>query len=68
MPSLCSWKFSRKWAATVIVSAFTFISPVSSSMMAPASEQIAQDFGVTNSAIIALFTSVFVAAYGEYVL
>lgn len=35
-------------------------------MMAPASQQIAGDFGVTDSAIIALFTSVFVAAYGEY--
>ncbi|KAM5544558.1 hypothetical protein V8D89_001456 [Ganoderma adspersum] len=58
-----NWGFSRKWAATVIVSAFTFISPVSSSMMAPASQQIAGDFGVTDSAIIALFTSVFVAAY-----
>ncbi|KAL7279358.1 hypothetical protein ACG7TL_007199 [Trametes sanguinea] len=58
-----NWSKKKKWAATLIVSAFTFISPVSSSMMAPASEQIAGQFGVTNSTVIALLTSVFVAAY-----
>lgn len=58
-----NWSFKKKWAATAIVSAFTFISPVSSSMMAPASDQIAAQFGITNSAIIALLTSVFVLAY-----
>ena len=35
-------------------------------MMAPASDQIAQEFGITSSAVIALLTSVFVAAYGAY--
>ena len=60
----CSWTFKRKWAATAIVSAFTFISPVSSSMIAPASDQLAQDFGITSSVIIALTTSIFVLAYG----
>ncbi|KAJ2998512.1 hypothetical protein NUW54_g7025 [Trametes sanguinea] len=58
-----NWSKKKKWAATLIVSAFTFISPVSSSMMAPASEQIAGQFGITNSTVIALLTSVFVAAY-----
>ncbi|KAI9066085.1 hypothetical protein FKP32DRAFT_417520 [Trametes sanguinea] len=60
-----NWSKKKKWAATLIVSAFTFISPVSSSMMAPASEQIAGQFGITNSTVIALLTSVFVAAYGN---
>ena len=60
-----SWSFKRKWAATAIVSAFTFISPVSSSMVAPASDQLAAQFGITNSAIIALTISVFVLAYGK---
>jgi hypothetical protein len=58
-----SWSFRRKWAATSIVSAFTFISPVSSSMIAPASRQLAGDFGITNDVVIALTTSVFVLAY-----
>jgi len=58
-----NWTFKKKWAATAIVSAFTFISPVSSSMIAPASDQLAQQFGITSTAEIALTTSVFVLAY-----
>ncbi|KAI0947331.1 hypothetical protein AcV7_009784 [Taiwanofungus camphoratus] len=58
-----NWSFKKKWAATAIVSAFTFISPVSSSMIAPASDQLAREFSITNSAVIALVTSVFVLAY-----
>lgn len=59
-----SWSYGRKWAATAIVSAFTFISPVSSVMITPASGQVAQEFGVTNDVVIALMTSIFVLAYG----
>ncbi|KAJ3478756.1 hypothetical protein NLI96_g9543 [Meripilus lineatus] len=58
-----NWTYKQKWAATAIVSAFTFISPVSSSMIAPASDALAKDFGITNSSVIALTTSVFVLAY-----
>ncbi|KAF9261630.1 MFS polyamine transporter [Marasmius fiardii PR-910] len=59
-----NWTFKRKWAATAIVSLFTFISPVSSSMIAPASSRAAQDFGVTNTVLIAMMTSSFILAYG----
>ena len=62
-----SWGFKQKWAATAIVSAFTFISPVSSSMIAPASGQLAEQFGIESSVVIALTTSVFVLAYGRLV-
>ncbi|KAL4244382.1 MFS transporter superfamily protein [Abortiporus biennis] len=58
-----NWSFKKKWAATAIVSAFTFISPVSSSMIAPASNKMAQEFGITNTSVIALTTSVFVLGY-----
>ncbi|TFY50870.1 hypothetical protein EVG20_g11282, partial [Dentipellis fragilis] len=58
-----NWTFRQKWGATAIVSAFTFISPVVSSTMAPASEQIAQDFGVTSTVVIAMMTSIFVLAF-----
>ena len=51
-------------AASASFSAFTFISPVSSSMIAPASDQLAQEFGITNETVIALVTSIFVLAYG----
>jgi hypothetical protein len=60
-----SWSYRRKWAATLVVSSFTFISPVSSSMVAPATQQIAHEFGITSTVIIAMTTSVFVLGYGK---
>ena len=59
-----NWTFKRKWAATFIVSSFTFISPVSSSMVAPALQSIAKEFNITNEVEIALTLSMFVLAYG----
>lgn len=59
-----SWPFGKKWAATAIASAFAFISPISSSMLAPVSSQVASEFGTSNYVLIAMFTSVFVLAYG----
>ncbi|KAI0285974.1 MFS polyamine transporter [Russula aff. rugulosa BPL654] len=58
-----NWSFSKKWHATMIVSAFTFISPVSSSMISPASSQLAERFDIHSSVLIAMITSVFVLAY-----
>ncbi|KAF9066975.1 MFS general substrate transporter [Rhodocollybia butyracea] len=58
-----NWSFGRKWAATAIVSAFTFISPVSSSMVAPATDVIASQFGITSEVLIAMTTSIFILAY-----
>ena len=64
---VCSWSFSKKWQATIIVSAFTFISSVSSSMIAPASRQLAERFDIHSTVILAMTTSVFVLGYGGYV-
>ncbi|KAF9458415.1 MFS polyamine transporter [Collybia nuda] len=58
-----NWPYRQKWAATLVVSSFTFISPISSSMVAPATTQIAREFGVTSTAIIAMMTSVFILGY-----
>ncbi|KAH9950927.1 MFS polyamine transporter [Amylocystis lapponica] len=58
-----NWLSSHKWAIAVTVSAYTFISPVSSSMVAPAAEQVAIEFGITNSTVLALTISIFVLAY-----
>lgn len=38
-----NWTKRRKWMATITVSLFTFISPVSSSMIAPALKNVAAD-------------------------
>ena len=64
LPSSYSWTYKRKWAATAIVSLFTFISPVSSSMIAPASSKVAEEFGITSAVMIAMTTSIFILAYG----
>ncbi|KAJ8082377.1 hypothetical protein PM082_008232 [Marasmius tenuissimus] len=58
-----NWTYKRKWAATAIVSLFTFISPVSSSMIAPASSRVAEEFGITSTVMIAMTTSIFILAY-----
>ena len=58
-----NWSIKRKWAATFVVSGFTFISPVSSSMVAPALKTISQDFGITSTTIANLTLSIFVLAY-----
>ncbi|KAL4257699.1 MFS transporter superfamily protein [Pleurotus pulmonarius] len=60
-PKNCSYK--KKWAATIVVSSFTFINPVSSSMIAPAAEAMSRDFGITSSVVTAHTISVFVLAY-----
>jgi hypothetical protein len=60
-----NWSYRKKWAATLVVSSFTFISPISSSMVAPAASQIAIDFGITSTVLIAMTTSVFVLGFGK---
>lgn len=58
-----NWSNRKKWAATVTVSLFTFISPVSSSMVAPALASIAADFNITDKVLSQLTLSIFVLAY-----
>ncbi|KAJ1563697.1 hypothetical protein HK405_001110, partial [Cladochytrium tenue] len=58
-----NWAARRKWAAAVMVSLFTLISPVSSSMVAPALPDIARDLGVQSEFGLELVLSVFVLAY-----
>ncbi|KZT02454.1 MFS polyamine transporter [Laetiporus sulphureus 93-53] len=58
-----NWSTRTKWAAAATVSAFTFISPISSSMVAPAVFQIGASWGITSSFELSLMVSVFVLAY-----
>ncbi|KAL8806184.1 MAG: hypothetical protein Q9200_005136 [Gallowayella weberi] len=58
-----NWSTRRRWAATIVVSSFTFISPVSSSMVAPALPAIAKEFNITNEVESQMVFSVFVLAY-----
>ncbi|KAI4095096.1 MAG: hypothetical protein LQ339_007359 [Xanthoria mediterranea] len=58
-----NWSTKQRWAATIVVSSFTFISPVSSSMVAPAISAIAKDFNITNEVESQMVLSIFVLAY-----
>ncbi|KAL8659458.1 MAG: hypothetical protein Q9226_000417 [Calogaya cf. arnoldii] len=58
-----NWSTKQRWAATIVVSSFTFISPVSSSMVAPAISTIASEFNITNEVESQMVLSIFVLAY-----
>lgn len=58
-----TWRTKQKWAAVLVVSTFTLISPVSSSMTAPALNSIARDLNITNELEKQLSLSIFVLAY-----
>jgi hypothetical protein len=63
---LYSWSLERKWGTTIIVSAFTFIGSISSSIIAPTSKQLAERFEIHNNVLLAITTSVFILAHGVY--
>lgn len=58
-----NWSMGRKWAATFVVSSFTLISPVSSSMIAPALPAIGAQFHITDQVQLSLTLSIFLLAY-----
>lgn len=58
-----NWSLGLKWAATAIVSSFTFISPVSSSIVAPALTSIAADFHIRSEVESQLVLSIFVLGF-----
>ncbi|KAF8751604.1 Transporter [Rhizoctonia solani] len=59
-----NWTFRHRWAATAVVSLFTFMSPLASSMVAPALPQITRELGLEQGSVLESMTlSVFVLAY-----
>lgn len=58
-----NWSTAKKWAAVVMVSLFTFISPVSSSMVAPALDALAADLHISSTILLQLTMSIFILAY-----
>jgi MFS family permease len=49
---------------TALASAYTFLSPAASSMIAPATPDIAAEFHMTSTVEAVLTVSIFVLAYG----
>ncbi|KJA13017.1 hypothetical protein HYPSUDRAFT_152044, partial [Hypholoma sublateritium FD-334 SS-4] len=58
-----NWSSLKKWTAVSIVSAYTFVSPLASSMMAPGIPQVAVKYGITNPTVIALTLSIFLLSF-----
>jgi len=58
-----NWPTKKKWMATITVSLFTFISPVSSSMIAPAISQLMRDLNVHTQLEGQLALSSFILAF-----
>ncbi|GJE93813.1 MFS polyamine transporter [Phanerochaete sordida] len=58
-----NWELGRKWAVTLVVSGFLFISPVSSAMISPATDQLVSQFHIGSSVVAAMTTSSFLLAY-----
>ncbi|TDL22205.1 MFS general substrate transporter [Rickenella mellea] len=59
-----NWRNSKRWVVTVVVSLFTFISPVASSMIAPSLPQVSRDLHIQPGTVLESMTlSIFVLAY-----
>ncbi|KAK0192500.1 multidrug resistance protein 4 [Armillaria mellea] len=58
-----NWAVGRKWLMVSIVSLYTFVSPLASSMMAPGLPLLAARYHITNETVIALTLSIFLLAF-----
>nr|ASK38705.1 major facilitator superfamily transporter [Paecilomyces divaricatus] len=58
-----NWSRRRKWAATMVVSGFNFISPLASAMIAPCLPALAAELDITSSVEQSMALSVFVLGY-----
>lgn len=58
-----NWSFKRKWAVSVVASLFSFIAPLSSSMISPALPKISEDLRIHDGAVELLLISIYVLAF-----
>lgn len=59
-----NWTARKKWVTTSLVSLYTFVSPLSSSILSPSVPLIADSFGVGDSTILkSLMVSIFLLAW-----
>lgn len=57
------WTHKKKWLVTFVVSLVTFISPATSSIVAPADTKIVEEFGITSTVISQMSISIFLLGY-----
>lgn len=58
-----NWSFKKKWTMTGIVSLYTFVTPLASSMMAPGLPEIAIKYDITSATVVALTLSIFLLTF-----
>ncbi|SPO24007.1 related to MFS multidrug transporter [Ustilago trichophora] len=58
-----NWSKRHRWAVTTLVSSYTFLSPLASSMIAPALPLLSEEFNVESSVEQSLMLSTFVLGY-----
>ncbi|KAL8832154.1 MAG: hypothetical protein Q9191_000427 [Dirinaria sp. TL-2023a] len=65
-----NWTYRRKWTVTIVISAYTCISTISTSIVAPALIRLTQNLHVHSSLVASLILSIFILAYafGPFVI
>ncbi|KAE9404187.1 multidrug resistance protein 4 [Gymnopus androsaceus JB14] len=58
-----NWSPRKKWICVTIISLYSFVSPLPSSMLAPGLPDIAAKYGVTSSTLESLMLSIFVLSF-----
>ncbi|KAL8733167.1 MAG: hypothetical protein Q9181_003698 [Wetmoreana brouardii] len=59
-----NWPDWKKWTAVMIVSGITFVTPLASSMFAPAIPQVSSEFHNTSEALSSFAVSVYILGFG----
>lgn len=58
-----NWPFARKWVVVFIASMFTLMSPLSSTIVAPALTTIGEDFAIDDTTLQFLTLSIFILGF-----
>jgi MFS family permease len=58
-----NWSFKRRWIATGLVSLITFMTPIASSMIAPAESDIDRDLDVHSTIQSEMIFSIYLLAF-----
>lgn len=58
-----NWPSHRRWTSTVLIAMFAFIAPMASTMVAPALDTIADDYGIESQIEKFLVMSIFLLAF-----
>lgn len=57
------WPNSQRWGTTIVVSAYSLISPITSSILAPSLREIAVEFQMSSELVMQMSLSIFVLGY-----